>query len=282
MTTRPEGIAGRRDGHPQRFPVSHGRCNTGRSLRVSRHVWAIRSLWTRVGATGVVRRVGRDLVVAIAATGGAFAVLELVLPPGTSSATYATGSAAIAIAAISSGVVAGFLALGLASAAALFLHLPPVGAFAVSNSGELLGLVLFGLNGLTLAILGAWLRSRRVHGRCGHVSPSAFETALVPVRPTSESADDAVALRTVPFAATFETLVEPLTSREIEVLGLLAGGLSNEDIAAALFVSLNTVKTHLKNIFGKLGVTSRLQATVRAAQLGLLDPDAFASPSWVA
>jgi LuxR family transcriptional regulator, maltose regulon positive regulatory protein len=65
-------------------------------------------------------------------------------------------------------------------------------------------------------------------------------------------------------------LVEPLTDRELEVLGLAADGLSNEAIAARLFLSVGTVKRHLHNTYGKLGVTGRFNAVVRARELGLL------------
>jgi LuxR family maltose regulon positive regulatory protein len=64
--------------------------------------------------------------------------------------------------------------------------------------------------------------------------------------------------------------VEPLTARELEVLQLIAAGASNRQIAARLVVSLGTVKKHGFNIFGKIGVTSRTQAIVRARELGLL------------
>jgi DNA-binding NarL/FixJ family response regulator len=62
----------------------------------------------------------------------------------------------------------------------------------------------------------------------------------------------------------------PLTSKELQVLGRLAAGASNADIAAALFVSPATVKTHLAHIYVKLGVGSRHGATSRAMVLGLL------------
>lgn len=65
-------------------------------------------------------------------------------------------------------------------------------------------------------------------------------------------------------------LVEPLTSREKEVLHLLGEGCSNREIAEALVVTLNTVKKHTGNLYGKLGVHSRTQAVVRAQELGLL------------
>jgi LuxR family maltose regulon positive regulatory protein len=65
-------------------------------------------------------------------------------------------------------------------------------------------------------------------------------------------------------------LVEPLSERELEVLQLLAKGLTNREIAARLFLSLNTVKRHTLNIYGKLGVHSRTQAVARARALGIL------------
>ena len=66
------------------------------------------------------------------------------------------------------------------------------------------------------------------------------------------------------------SLVEPLSDREIEVLELLAEGLSNPEIAQRLFVSLSTVKSHTRNIYGKLGVHKRKDAVARARTLGIL------------
>ncbi len=61
-----------------------------------------------------------------------------------------------------------------------------------------------------------------------------------------------------------------LTKRELEVLHLVAAGHSNDDVAAKLFVSRATVKTHLVHVFDKLGVESRTAAVARARQRGLL------------
>jgi LuxR family maltose regulon positive regulatory protein len=66
--------------------------------------------------------------------------------------------------------------------------------------------------------------------------------------------------------------VEPLSERELEVLQLVADGLTNREIAARLFLSLNTVKVHNRNIYGKLGVNNRIQAVARAGALGILPP----------
>jgi LuxR family maltose regulon positive regulatory protein len=65
-------------------------------------------------------------------------------------------------------------------------------------------------------------------------------------------------------------LAEALNKREREVLHLICEGCSNREIAENLTVSLNTVKTHVSRIFGKLGVTNRTQAAARARQMGLL------------
>jgi LuxR family maltose regulon positive regulatory protein len=67
-----------------------------------------------------------------------------------------------------------------------------------------------------------------------------------------------------------EGLMDEISERELEVLHLIASGLSNREIAEKLFISLNTVKTHTKNINSKLDVNSRNKAVARAKELGLL------------
>jgi NarL family two-component system response regulator LiaR len=61
-----------------------------------------------------------------------------------------------------------------------------------------------------------------------------------------------------------------LSKRELEILGLMAQGHSNEEIAAKLFVSLSTVKTHNQNLFAKLDVKRRTQAIEKAKRLHLI------------
>ena len=68
-----------------------------------------------------------------------------------------------------------------------------------------------------------------------------------------------------------ESLLEPLSEREHEVLVLIAQGLSNPEISLSLHISLSTVKGHTANIYGKLGVNSRTQALSEAARLGILN-----------
>lgn len=65
------------------------------------------------------------------------------------------------------------------------------------------------------------------------------------------------------------TLIEPLTEREIDVLKLITEGMSNPEIAEKLFLAVGTVKTHVKHIYGKLGVDDRVTAASRARELGL-------------
>ena len=64
--------------------------------------------------------------------------------------------------------------------------------------------------------------------------------------------------------------IEPLSERERDVLRLLGADLGGPDIASELMVSLNTLRTHTKNISDKLGVTTRLAAVQRAEKLNLL------------
>ena len=65
-------------------------------------------------------------------------------------------------------------------------------------------------------------------------------------------------------------LVDPLTGREEEILALVAAGLTNQEIAEKLIISIGTVKRHVSNIFGKLGASHRAQAVALANEMGLL------------
>jgi LuxR family maltose regulon positive regulatory protein len=66
-----------------------------------------------------------------------------------------------------------------------------------------------------------------------------------------------------------QPLIEPLSEQEQRVLRLLAAGLSNPEIAEQLVISVNTVKTHVKNIYAKLNVNNREDARQAARQLKL-------------
>jgi LuxR family maltose regulon positive regulatory protein len=107
-------------------------------------------------------------------------------------------------------------------------------------------------------ILAAMKAGPRQHGKpissqAGAPHPSAGEAMIEPE-----------------FQQTNDKLVEPLSDRELEVLRLVVAGLSNREIAAKLFVSPGTAKTHIHNICGKLGVRNRTEATGRAKELGLV------------
>jgi DNA-binding NarL/FixJ family response regulator len=101
-----------------------------------------------------------------------------------------------------------------------------------------------------------------VGASAAEVSPAAdvvvtARDATVSTRATNANVEDVSA-------------VPPLTNRERQVLGLLADGLGNKQIAARLGISTNTVKTHLELLFDKLGVSSRTEAVATAARRGLL------------
>ncbi len=84
-------------------------------------------------------------------------------------------------------------------------------------------------------------------------------TVSIGTDPDKEFSDDAV-----------QGLIEPISEREREILALIASGSTNNVISSSLFISQNTVKWHLKNIFGKLGVSNRTSAVAVARQLSLL------------
>jgi NarL family two-component system response regulator LiaR len=87
-------------------------------------------------------------------------------------------------------------------------------------------------------------------------------------RPLPEAQGAEVAAAFTPNQARRETL--GITPRELEILALVAQGLSNREIAAQLFLSENTVKTHCSRAFDKLGARRRTQAVQLGKQLGLL------------
>ena len=75
-----------------------------------------------------------------------------------------------------------------------------------------------------------------------------------------------------PYLPISQPLVEPLSNREIEILELVSQRLRDKEIAAKLFISYQTVKKHLHNIYGKLNVSGRRKAVEKAETLGILTP----------
>ncbi len=101
-------------------------------------------------------------------------------------------------------------------------------------------------------------RTGRVTARIPSGYLTRVQRSFSPARPSA-----------APPAAGTSPLVDPLTARESEILHLMAGGKSNQAIAAELVVSLDTVKKHVSHILDKLGATNRTEAVARGRELGL-------------
>ena len=132
----------------------------------------------------------------------------------------------------------------------------------IEHSVELYGALV----AILFAAFGIWL-GLRITRRRDIIHETVRETVvvrevLVPAPVASNAAPFA------PNTARQQTL--GITARELEILNLVAGGLSNREIATQLFVSENTVKTHCARVFDKLGAARRTQAVRRGKELGLL------------
>lgn len=95
----------------------------------------------------------------------------------------------------------------------------------------------------------------------------AYTRQLLAAFPTDDP--ETAVSRPLPAA---DELLEPLSERELEVLRLIAVGLTNQETANRLYLSRHTVKVHAHNIYGKLGVRNRTQAVAKARALGILTP----------
>ena len=98
----------------------------------------------------------------------------------------------------------------------------------------------------------------------------AFRSTLKKQTPISEYVDNLLSFFERPAERPQPNLIDPLSERELEVLRLVADGLSNDEISQKLFVAVSTVKGHNLRIFGKLQAKSRTEAVARARELGLL------------
>ena len=119
----------------------------------------------------------------------------------------------------------------------------------VEHSIEIYG----GLTAATFAALGIWLGLKLTGKRQTIVVREAPAPAGGPFIPDEKKREDL-----------------HITRRELEILELIARGLSNREIAEKLFVSENTVNTHSSRVFGKLGARRRTQAVQRGKEFGLL------------
>jgi DNA-binding NarL/FixJ family response regulator len=104
---------------------------------------------------------------------------------------------------------------------------------------------------------------RTVHAGDALLDPAVQARVLRQLRGADGAGDGGVAPRSAP------ALPDGLTAREAEVLGLIAQGLNNQEIAQRLVVSEATVKTHINNLFSKIGARDRAQAVVYAVRHGL-------------
>ena len=127
----------------------------------------------------------------------------------------------------------------------------------IEHSFELYGALV----AILFAAFGIWLGLRITRRRETIRETVVVKEVLIPLEaPASESF--------FPNTAQQQTL--GITARELEILTLIARGLSNREIATQLFVSENTVKTHCARAFDKLGAVRRTQAVRRGKELGLL------------
>jgi DNA-binding NarL/FixJ family response regulator len=101
--------------------------------------------------------------------------------------------------------------------------------------------------------------------------PAELEVNLLAAQMAADQSDAAAdTLVLEPRERAQEGLAAPLSPRELAVLDCLPSRMRNEDIAAELFITVNTLKTHLRSIYQKLGVENRAQAIRRATEFGLL------------
>ena len=112
------------------------------------------------------------------------------------------------------------------------------------------------------------------HGARGvlliNAAPRRIHTALRAIADGLFVVDDELSEKIVPQARARVELFEPLTEREQQVAQLLVRGLTNKEIALRLGVTQHTVKFHLNGILRKLGVSTRTEAVVQAARLGVV------------
>jgi DNA-binding NarL/FixJ family response regulator len=137
--------------------------------------------------------------------------------------------------------------------------------------------------GVAVLILSAYNRREYVvgmlgAGACGYVlkddPPEALPAAVRAARAGRQWLSPRVTELLVKSASVDERIVEELTEREKEVLRLMSTGLRNEAIADALDITEQTVKNHVRSIFGKLGVETRVEAVLYAISQGWVSADA--------
>ena len=107
------------------------------------------------------------------------------------------------------------------------------------------------------------------------IDPAIANIVLQQVRQTVPQEQNEASNKTISITAVdaeYQKIIQnaPLTERELEILDLIVAGCSNADIAEKLYITVGTVKTHVRNILNKLGADDRTQAAVRALRSGLI------------
>ena len=125
-------------------------------------------------------------------------------------------------------------------------------------------LPLFGTAVLILALVAVYL----LRPRAAPSSRAPFDDLRPPEHARALEPPEPLRQRRLPAAS--DTLLEPLSDRELEILELVATGRSNREIASELYVATGTVKAHINHIFRKVSVRNRTEAVARARELHLL------------
>jgi DNA-binding CsgD family transcriptional regulator len=211
------------------------------------------------------------LLAGCALLGGGNAAVMLARYAAADLASRRGRSISTVVAAASVGAVIGPNLLGPAGIPARTLGLPePTGLFLLAMPAFLAALRVFVDEGAPMATL---------LGRLLGAGPPGALASQVPLdylrRLTDAFQQAGVASSRRDGRGAVPGLVEPLSERELEVLGLLAVGRSNQQIADELVVALDTVKKHVSHILDKLGVANRTQAVARARQLELLRTESY-------
>ena len=202
--------------------------------------FATSAAWDRLEAARIESFLGR-VTISVALVAVAVVIQRVLVPPERVEVILLAAVGLVIVTARWAGFWASVVTAFIAAALIDIVLLRPSGDLIIGSIEDVGTLLLF----LLVALLGA--RAPRVP---------------TPQAPAGEGA----AIRASGWPA---DVVETLTDREMVVLGLLATGKSNAEIADDLGVSRNTVKTHLSHVYGKLAVTSRTKAIVRAHELHL-------------
>jgi DNA-binding CsgD family transcriptional regulator len=199
--------------------------------------------------------------VAVTAVASVLLVRQGLIPEATDTSPFMAFGLVVMLIALVAGLGPGLLAALLSAAMAVYFFLPPRNALGVDEPMEVIVLGFFMVEWFVAALAGGVLRGYVIHERVerGGAGNGDERGGL-----TSVASDGPPANR--------RGRIEDLTERELDVARLLALGLANERIATVLFVSRNTVKTHLQHIYGKLGVETRTEAVARCFALGIVAP----------